>query len=108
MKKTLLCLLIFGLLAGPAQAASQKDINLLDLYAGVLGKALACGADTTKANYYVANWLRGNFNEEERPKYILILQREIIRHYELQRAGRAQDTCSEVRRNYKRLSWPWD
>ena len=101
-----LCIGVFLVATIGSFGASDSDIDKLTTYAVILGRAVACGIDTSNATSRVGAWMDRTFLKNEKATYLVIMVEGMQYHAEQQRAGKSPDTCDAVRRSFAKIAWP--
>lgn len=93
--------------ASSAQAASDQDIDKMTTYAVLLGRAIACGADTDSASAQIGEWMDKKFppGSKDQQVYLPIFMEGVKMHMEQQQSGQSPDSCSEVKKQFSQMSW---
>lgn len=104
----LLLLPILALLPIAAEPASSADVDRLTTYSTILGRAAACGADTSSAMGRVGRWMDRRFppGSSDQKKYLPVFMEGVRYAAKQQRAGRTPDSCSQALKTYRRFNWP--
>src|SRR5262245_39522123 len=91
-----------------AQAGPYDTMDQLTTYIQVLGRAQACGIDTTEASRRVGSWVdrMSRPGSDERKAYMQVILVGLPYVVEQQRQGRTADSCANVRRYWPTMRWP--
>jgi hypothetical protein len=89
-------------------AASEDDIDRLTTYAAIIGRAVACGVNTENALRRVDAWIDKRFppGSSDQKKYLPIYINAVQYHADQQASGKSPDTCSQVKKNFRKMQWP--
>jgi hypothetical protein len=93
---------------GSSNAASDADIDKLTTYAVLIGRAIACGTDTSYASKRVGAWMDNKFppGSEDQQIYLPIFMAGVKHHAEQQKNGNSPDNCSTVSHQFGLVNWP--
>ena len=93
---------------GSSNAASDADIDRLTTYAVLIGRAIACGEDTSYASKRVGAWMDEKFppGSEDQQVYLPIFVAGVRYHAGQQRDGNSPDSCSTVSHQFGLIDWP--
>lgn len=91
-----------------SNAASDADIDKLTSYAVFIGRAIACGANTSYASGRVGAWMDKKFppGSKDQQIYLPIFIAGVKYHAEQQKSGHSPDSCSTVLHQFNLVSWP--
>ena len=100
--------LLFSMPASPVCAASADDINKLTTYSTILGRAIACGANTESASVRIGRWMDKQFppGSADQRTYLPIFVAGVRYAATEQKSGRSPDTCDQVMRAFDGFPWP--
>ncbi len=89
-------------------AASNADIDKMTSYATLIGRAIACGVDTTYAMKRVGKWMDRTFppGSKDQRIYLPIFAGGVKYHAQQQASGNSPDTCSQIKRVFPTVNWP--
>ena len=92
----------------PVIASSETDIDKMTTYAVILGRGIACGADSATASSRVGAWMDRVFppGSQDQKLYLPIFVQGVQYHAQLQRNGKTPDSCATVNRNFNSFPWP--
>jgi hypothetical protein len=98
----------FGAAVPTAHAATRDEIDAMTTYAVVIGRSIACGADSSNAMRRVGAWLDRTFTPgtKQHSTNVLIFVEGVKLHADLQRRGKSPDPCSAVLRTFDGFPWP--
>lgn len=109
VKKIIVCFIfLLSLVGNQSFAASSDDIDKLTTYATILGRAAACGIDTSDAVARVGAWMDMRFppGSDDQKIYLPIFI-EGARHHAIQQSnGNSPDSCSTVQYQFNKVPWP--
>ncbi|MGY6274994.1 hypothetical protein [Methylomonas sp. MgM2] len=108
MKHLVKAVIAFILFNSLAIAASSSDTDKLTSYAVILGRAAACGIDTTDASSRVGGWMDRVFppGSQDQIIFLPIFMEGMRYHAQQQASGNSPDSCSAVRRAFDGMPWP--
>jgi hypothetical protein len=88
---------------GPVAAfdGTSDSISAALTYAAMLGRATACGVDTTEMLDKVGRWMG-----DAGPVIAIAVAERIQREAALQHSGKTPDTCAAVRQTVSKVTWP--
>lgn len=103
-----ICLLLTAILPSVSSAASDSDIDKLTTYATVLGRGIACGADTSSASRRIGAWMDRTFppGSSDQRTYLPIFMEGTRYAAEQQKSGNSPDSCPQVLRTFSSFPWP--
>ena len=89
-------------------AASSKDVDRLTSYAVILGRGIACGAESAEASRRVGAWMDVKFppGSQDQKTYLPIFMQGVLYHAQQQKEGKSPDSCTEVLHNFRTMPWP--
>jgi hypothetical protein len=98
-------LLLSGSLERHAGASSLDGIEILTMYAVVLGRATACGLNTAGLATAASKWLDQTYKGADREKYMATMLYLTAQQAAEQSEGKSPDTCADVARNMAEMGW---
>lgn len=83
-------------------------MDRLTTYAVVLGRATACGVDTSVGAQRVGAWMDRVMppGSADQRTFLPIFVEGTQMHARRQASGQSPDTCAQVRTTYARMVWP--
>jgi hypothetical protein len=103
-----LCAVACSLMATTAAvAATAADLERLNEYAELIGRAQACGADTTEAMRAVGRWMDTTFRRASRTQhsYVVMFASNLRQHAREQSESAGAGSCTPVLRAFHGFSW---
>ena len=94
--------------SGSALPAAPGDVERLSTFAEVIGRALACGADTRPATQAVGRWMDERWHRASRAQhnYVQIFASKMRFHFQQQKEGESPESCPSALRTFQRFEWP--
>jgi hypothetical protein len=93
--------------AGTADAASQAQLDRLNGFALLLGRAIGCELDTARAQDVIGAWLDETFppGSAEQQRYLPRFVESLRFHAREQHLGHSPDSCSDIAHAFEDLYW---
>ena len=103
-----IALILITAMSGMAFAASDADIEKLTIYATILGRGIACGADNNSASRRIAAWIDKQFppGSSDQTTYLLMFMNGTREAAQQQKNGNSPVSCAEVLHTFATFPWP--
>ncbi len=90
------------------RSVTSENINKMTTYAVVLGRAVACGIDTSDETKRVGSWMDRIFppGSKDQRIYLPIFMGGVQLNAKKQANGESPDSCNTVRNEYFKMPWP--
>jgi hypothetical protein len=85
---------------------TDRDLEVMALYATMIGRGVACGENITPPMLSVGRWMRRIFTASEQSRYLAVFVFGIENAARDQKSGASPDTCRSVSREFVRMKWP--
>lgn len=91
-----------------AHGAVDTDVDKLTTYATILGRGIACGADTKSASQRIGRWIDKRFppGTSDQKTYLPVFIEGTRYAAEQQKNGNSPDSCSQILRTFESFPWP--